>query len=66
MTTWYEVGRGADLAQPDRCVRTRPVQAQWCEDCREAHVWCDGCGSLSYRHVLESGTVPPLDRGDWR
>jgi hypothetical protein len=38
--------------------RAGDVRRQWCEACREAHVWCDRCGSLSCRHVLEARTVP--------
>jgi hypothetical protein len=34
------------------------VRPHWCEPCREAHVWCGVCGSLSCRHVLETITVP--------
>jgi hypothetical protein len=32
------------------------LRLHWCEACREAHVWCDSCGSLSCRHVLAAVT----------
>lgn len=36
---------------------TSAVRPQWCEACRETHVWCDPCGSLSCRHALECVTA---------
>lgn len=41
--------------------RPSEVRPQWCEACREAHVWCDPCGSLSCCHVRETPALrhPP-------
>ena len=46
-TRWAE-----DVARPGRGSRASNVRPHWCAACREAHVWCDACGSLS---CLESG-----------
>jgi hypothetical protein len=51
-----------DVTRPGRRAHASGVRPHWCEACREAHVWCDACGSLSCRHVLETVTPPhPAD-----
>jgi hypothetical protein len=55
MPSLDEITRAAESTRPRRSVGASAVRPQWCEACREAHVWCDVCGSLSCRHVLESG-----------
>jgi hypothetical protein len=57
MPTLDEVTLAAESARLRRGSRASDVRPQWCEACREAHVWCDGCGSLSCRHVREARTV---------
>jgi hypothetical protein len=37
------------------------VRPHWCEACREAHVWCDSCGSLSCRHAGNGRLGGPPD-----
>jgi hypothetical protein len=57
MPTLDEVTMAAESTRLRRGARTSDVRSQWCEACREAHVWCDVCGSLSCRHVPEATTV---------
>jgi hypothetical protein len=64
MPTLDDVTLAAETTGPDGGVRATDVRPQWCEACREAHVWCEVCDSLSCRHVREV-TVPPA-RGGWR
>jgi hypothetical protein len=56
----------AESTRLRRGAHASDVRPQWCEACREAHVWCEVCGSLSCRHALEARTVPPLAGGGWR
>jgi hypothetical protein len=59
MPTLEEITLVRESARRRRGAGAVDVRSQWCEACREAHVWCDGCGSLSCRHVLEGRTVLP-------
>jgi hypothetical protein len=52
------------LASGSTRVQQLDVRPHWCEACREAHVWCDACGSLGCRHVLAAvaAAVRPMPR----
>jgi hypothetical protein len=56
----------AESTRLRRRFRASDVRPRWCEACREAHVWCEVCGSVSYRHVLAARTVAPAAGGGWR
>jgi hypothetical protein len=57
MPTLEVVTLEVESTRPRRASGPSDVRPQWCEACREAHVWCEVCGSLSCRHVLGAMTV---------
>ena len=59
MPTLDEITLATKSARLRRGAGAVDVRSQWCEACREAHVWCDRCGSLSCGHVLEGRAIPP-------
>jgi hypothetical protein len=66
MPTLDEFTLERDVTRLGRRSDANGVRPHWCEACRKPHVWCDECGSLSCRHVLETVTAPhPTDPRAW-
>ena len=58
MPTFDEITLAEIVMKRRREVRTATVQSQWCEACREAHLWCGACGSLTCSYVRGASSAP--------